>query len=200
MIGVVELTAAVPAPDNRDHNTADRDSSSDRDASSAAIRKDQIKGRISSDRGIITGAANSTANDGYSHWMQNAYGWWLRFADNSYPKGKKHGTSGIAYAWELINGNWWAFDENGYAKTGWLRDETFGGWFYIDPERGMQMDGFGLVVPGIISTRYLMVERALCMPDGKHQTDIMQTKMARGWQRKINQPEYKMVRGAHEKS
>ena len=114
-------------------------SSSDRDASSAAIRKDPIKGRISSDRGIITGAANSTANDGYSHWMQDAYGWWLRFADNSYPKGKKHGTSGIAYAWELINGNWWAFDENGYAKTGSLRDETFGGWFYIDPKRGMQI-------------------------------------------------------------
>ena len=113
-------------------------SSSDRDASSAAIRKDPIKGRISSDRGILTGAANSTANDGYSHWMQDAHGWWLRFADNSYPKGQKHGTSSIAYAWELINGNWWAFDEHGYTKTGWLWDETFGGWFYIDPERGMQ--------------------------------------------------------------
>ena len=139
MIGVVELTAAVPAADNRDHNTADRDSSSDNDISSAAIRKDPIRGRISSDRGIMTGAANSTANDGYSHWMQDEHGWWLRFADNSYPKGKKHGTSGIAYAWELINGNWWAFDENGYAKTGWLRNETFGGWFYIDPKRGMQI-------------------------------------------------------------
>ena len=139
MIGVVELTAAVPAADNRDHNTADRDSSSDNDISSAAIRKDPIRGRISSDRGIMTGAANSTANDGYSHWMQDEHGWWLRFADNSYLKGKKHGTSGIAYAWELINGNWWAFDENGYAKTGWLRDETFGGWFYIDPKRGMQI-------------------------------------------------------------
>ena len=43
-----------------------------------------------------------------------------------------------AYAWEYINGSWWAFDENGYAKTGWLRDEAFGGWFYMDPERGMQ--------------------------------------------------------------
>ena len=115
-----------------------RDSSSDRDTSSAAIRKDPIRGWTSSDRGIITGAANSTANDGYSHWMQDAYGWWLRFADNSYPKGQKHGMSGIAYMWEYINGNWWAFDENGYAKIGWLRDETFGGWFYIDPEQGMQ--------------------------------------------------------------
>lgn len=115
-----------------------RDSSSDRDTSSSTIRKDPIKGRISSDRGIITGAANSTANDGYSHWMQNEHGWWLRFADNSYPKGRKHGTSGSAYAWEYINGSWWAFDEHGYAKTGWLRDEAFGGWFYMDPERGMQ--------------------------------------------------------------
>lgn len=134
MIGVVELTATMPASDNRNHNTADRDSSSDRDASSAAIRKDPIEGRISSDRGIITGAANSTANDGYSHWMQDAYGWWLRFADNSYLKGR----SGISYAQEHVNGSWWAFDENGYTKTGWLRDETFGGWFYIDPKRGMQ--------------------------------------------------------------
>ena len=115
-----------------------RDSSSDRDTSSSAIRKDPIRGWTSSDRGIITGAANSTANDGYSHWMQNEHGWWLRFADNSYPKGRKHGMSGSAYAWELINGSWWAFDENSYAKTGWLRDEAFGGWFYMDPERGMQ--------------------------------------------------------------
>ena len=114
------------------------DSSSDRDASSSAIRKDPIKGRISSDRGILTGAANSIANDGYSHWMQDDHGWWLRFADNSYPKGQKRGMSGTAYVWELINGSWWAFDENGYAKIGWLRDDTFGGWFYIDPERGMQ--------------------------------------------------------------
>ena len=115
-----------------------RDSSSDRDTSSSAIRKDPIKGWTSSDRGIITGAANSTANDGYSHWMQDEHGWWLRFADNSYPKVQQHGTSGSAYAWEYINGSWWAFDENGYAKTGWLRDEAFGGWFYMDPERGMQ--------------------------------------------------------------
>ena len=66
--------------------------------------------------------------------MQDAYGWWLRFADNSYLKGR----SGISYAWEHVNGSWWAFDENGYTKTGWLRDETFGGWFYIDPKRAMQ--------------------------------------------------------------
>lgn len=103
MTGVVELTATAPAPDNRNHNTAD-----------------------------------STANDSYSRWMKDEHGWWLRLADNSYPKGEKRGASGIAYAWEHVNGSWWAFDEHGYAKIGWLLDETFGGWFYVDAERGMQ--------------------------------------------------------------
>ena len=28
--------------------------------------------------------------------------------------------------------------KTGYAKTGWLRDEDYGGWFYMDPEHGMQ--------------------------------------------------------------
>ena len=104
---------------------------------SGTTRIDSVKGRVNSDKGILTGANNSTANDGYSHWMQDEHGWWLRFADNSYPKAAMRGTSGIAYAWEHINGNWWAFDDNGYIKTGWLRDEDYGGWFYIDPEHGM---------------------------------------------------------------
>ena len=47
-------------------------------------------------------------------------------------------SGGISHRWEQINGKWWAFDETGYAKTGWLRDEDYGGWFYMDPEHGMQ--------------------------------------------------------------
>ena len=97
-----------------------------------------MKGRTNSIIGILTGTANSTANDGKSHWMQDEHGWWLRFADSSYPKAEKRGTNGIAYAWEQVNGNWWAFDESGYIKTGWMRDEDYGGWFYLDPEHGMQ--------------------------------------------------------------
>lgn len=79
------------------------------------------------------------ANDGYSHWMQDEHGWWLRFANNSYPKGAKSGEAGATYAWELVNGSWWAFDVNGYIKTGWLRDDTYGGWFYADPDTGMKI-------------------------------------------------------------
>lgn len=129
-------------PDNSDKpgQSGSQSSSSGRDKSSGsgATRQDPVKGRTNSTIGILTGTANSTANDGKSHWMQDEHGWWLRFADSSYPKAEKRGTNGIAYAWEQVNGNWWAFDESGYIKTGWMRDEDYNGWFYFDPEHGMQ--------------------------------------------------------------
>lgn len=114
-------------------------SDSDSSSSSSGTAKDPVRGNVTSDKGIITGANNSMANDGYSHWMQDEHGWWLHFANNSYPKGAKSGEAGATYAWELVNGNWWAFDENGYIKTGWLRDDTYGGWFYADPDTGMKI-------------------------------------------------------------
>jgi len=98
------------------------------------VTKDSQKGYRNVEQGIITGTANQTVNDGYSHWMKDAKGWWLRFSDGTWPMADRTG----AYHWEKINGRWWAFDEMGYAKTGWLRDENYGGWFYMDPEHGMQ--------------------------------------------------------------
>ena len=98
------------------------------------VTKDSQKGYRNVEQGVITGASNQTVNDGYSHWMKDAKGWWLRFSDGTWPMADRTG----AYHWEKINGRWWAFDETGYAKTGWLRDEDYGGWFYIDPEHGMQ--------------------------------------------------------------
>ena len=147
-----EISKAVPPaedkpddsdkPDNSDKpgQSGSQSSSSGRDKSSGsgATRRDSVRGRTNSITGILTGTANSTVNDGKSHWMQDEHGWWLRFADSSYPKAEKRGTNGIAYAWEQVNGNWWAFDESGYIKTGWMRDEDYGGWFYLDPEHGMQ--------------------------------------------------------------
>ena len=99
------------------------------------VTKDSQKGYRNVEQGIITGTANQTVNDGYSHWMKDAKGWWLRFSDGTWPMADRTG----AYHWEKINGKWWAFDETGYAKTGWLRDEDYGGWFYMDPEHGMQI-------------------------------------------------------------
>ena len=98
------------------------------------VTRDSQKGYRNVEQGVITGASNQTVNDGYSHWMKDAKGWWLRFSDGTWPMADRTG----AYHWEKINGKWWAFDETGYAKTGWLRDEDYGGWFYMDPEHGMQ--------------------------------------------------------------
>ncbi|SCH97424.1 Autolysin [uncultured Clostridium sp.] len=98
------------------------------------VTRDSQKGYRNVEQGVITGASNQTVNDGYSHWMKDAKGWWLRFSDGTWPMADRTG----AYHWEKINGKWWAFDEMGYAKTGWLRDENYGGWFYMDPEHGMQ--------------------------------------------------------------
>ena len=113
-------------------------SGKDKTSGSGAVSHDSVKGTIDSMTGIITGETNSFVNDGKSHWMMDEHGWWLRFADNTYPKGSVRDSGGVSHCWDQINGKWWAFDETGYAKTGWLRDEDYGGWFYMDLERGMQ--------------------------------------------------------------
>ena len=136
MIGTAEVTATEDKPEKPNRNSSS--SGQNKTFGSGVIRQDSVKGTIDSTAGIITGETNSFANDGKSHWMLDEHGWWLRFADNTYPKGSVLESGGISHSWEHINGNWWAFDETGYAKTGWLRDEDYGGWFYIDLEHGMR--------------------------------------------------------------
>lgn len=163
MTGTAEVTATENKPDetekpgeagkpNESNRTDDSDDSDEPERpsrnnpssgqnktfGSGVIRQDSVKGTIDSMAGIITGETNSFANDGKSHWILDEHGWWLRFADNTYPKGSVRESGGISHSWEHINGNWWAFDQTGYAKTGWLRDEDYGGWFYMDLEHGMQ--------------------------------------------------------------
>ena len=64
---------------------------------SGVIRQDSVKGTIDSTAGIITGETNSFANDGKSHWMMDEHGWWLRFADNTYPKGSVRDSGGVSH-------------------------------------------------------------------------------------------------------
>ena len=163
MTGTAEVTATENKPDetekpgeagkpNESNRTDDSDDSDeperpsrnnpssgkDKTSGSGVVSHDSVKGTVDSMAGIITGETNSFVNDGKSHWMMGEHGWWLRFADNTYPKGSVRDSGGVSHCWEQINGKWWAFDETGYAKTGWLRDEDYGGWFYMDLEHGMQ--------------------------------------------------------------
>lgn len=103
---------------------------------------DAVKGRVGSKSGVITGAAN-TSGDGLSHWVQEENGWWLQYANGSWPKGTAevdvNGNTCVKYFWEQVNGSWFAFDPNGYAASGWIQDYNYGnGWFYVDINTGMQ--------------------------------------------------------------
>ena len=53
-------------------------------------------------------------------WVQDSTGWWCKHADGSYTKSD----------WEKIDGEWYYFDERGYAyQNRWLKDN--GKWYYF---------------------------------------------------------------------
>lgn len=96
--------------------------------------------------------------DGYSHWIQDEHGWRLRYADGTWAKGsQKVDLSGISgtqgqnswireeYHWEKVNGNWYAFGADSYARFGWICEEKDGVsyWYYID-ENGGRKSGWHL--------------------------------------------------------
>lgn len=127
-----------------------------------ATAKDAKKGYVNENSGIVSGKTlteemlkndNGSLNDGYSHWIQTNAGWWFRYADGSYPKaagaansGSGNSSAAQSYEWIQIDGNWWAFDSNGYLATGWIFDPVYRNWFYADANTGMktgwvQIDG-----------------------------------------------------------
>lgn len=59
----------------------------------------------------------------------------------NYQEGKKYRTeegTNPTSQWMMIMGCWYAFDENGYARTGWFYDETRAHWYYFDAQGEMQ--------------------------------------------------------------
>lgn len=75
--------------------------------------------------------------------MKDKNGWWLRYSDGSYAAGKmivgEHDNmQTVEHQWELINGSWYAFDEQGYLRVGLVYDAGYRGWFYMDENSGMQ--------------------------------------------------------------
>ncbi len=102
------------------------------------VVQDPQKGYMTQKGGIITGETGSMENDGYSHWIQDEKGWWLRFADGSWAQGE----AGDANChWEKVDGKWFAFGSDGYARFGWLNDTATGEWYYVDVNQGMK-DGW----------------------------------------------------------
>lgn len=80
-------------------------------------------------------------------WHNSDYGWWYQRSDGSYPQNQ----------WEYINGNWYLFNEDGYANCGdyvcagnawyafnwdcsmcqgWFWDTGYQNYFYAQPGSG----------------------------------------------------------------
>ena len=74
-------------------------------------------------------------------WKRNEKGWWYEFKDTSYPMGgwSKDAEGNIieTLTWRKINGRWWAFGNDGYLKTGWVKDNVTGNWYMNDENAGM---------------------------------------------------------------
>lgn len=129
-------------------------SSSKAPAPAGTTTMDAKKGSVSSLTGIITGDG-----DGYSKWISEtpqgqaegtAARWKLQYADGTFASGT-YVTDGQGTIlrdaagspleqphWEMVNGAWYAFGTDSYAKSGMIFDPTLNGWFYVDLNSGMK--------------------------------------------------------------
>ncbi|MDO5416615.1 MAG: putative Ig domain-containing protein [Lachnospiraceae bacterium] len=128
----VEGKGSISDDDDDEHD--DRESKSDL---TDVKQNDPKKGVVDPVRGIITGN-----EAGYSHWLQDEYGWKLIYADGTaacgYMAQKPDGTSVEQVLWEKVNGSWYAFGTNQYLKSGWVYDYQLGTWYCISVDSGMR--------------------------------------------------------------
>lgn len=89
--------------------------------------------------------ANAAAESAGS-WIEEGGRWWFRRPDGGYAREE----------WKNIRGEWYAFDELGWMRTGWYMDG--GKWYYLDPESGAMWknavtpDGYTLGIDGVMAS------------------------------------------------
>lgn len=110
------------------------------------IRFDSKRGLISSDYGIITGNTENNCT-----WYKEHGFWKLRYLDGSFPCGdiyfEEDGVMKEWFAWEKVDGKWYAFELNGYMMTGWIYDSNYNHYYYLDSSGAMLLGDY--IVDGI---------------------------------------------------
>ena len=66
-----------------------------------------------------------------NNWKRDSVGWWYEYDDGSY-----------AVGWAHIDNEWYYFSQSGYMYTGWLYDEGYEAWFFMDPTTGIMRTGW----------------------------------------------------------
>lgn len=72
--------------------------------------------------------------DGIYNTIQNNFGGWMKYKGTWRYYNPQDKTKAVG--WELINGLWYYFDENGTMQTGWKRINNI--WYYLDNSGAMQ--------------------------------------------------------------
>lgn len=70
-------------------------------------------------------------------WINGISGRWYLRRDGSHPVGEKLDNGDIKYAWEKIDGKWFAFNELGYATDGYICDANDGKTYLTDSIKGL---------------------------------------------------------------
>ncbi|WP_125144430.1 Ig-like domain-containing protein [Clostridium transplantifaecale] len=117
-------------------------SSGNNSQSAGTTTTDAKKGQINSVTGIITGSGSGQSNWQSETKADGTTSWKLQYADGTTAAGTivtaADGTTYEQPAWEMVNGAWYPFGADGYAKSGMVFDPALGGYFYIDINTGMK--------------------------------------------------------------
>ena len=145
-----------------DRNVVQRDSDSGTDQKWRLKSKDEVdnsgQNSSSSDNNSSNNNSNNSNNNSSqrntANWRYDGYGWWLEYADGSYPWS----------SWVKVDGTWYYFNYYGYATRGW--EEIAGRWYYFDSDYSMRT---GWVQSGgnwyyLASSGYMLVNTRT--PDG----------------------------------
>lgn len=95
------------------------------DGTTTGIFTDSDEFYRSADGGGSGSGSQKTVAAPAGSWQTNEVGKWWQRADGTWP----------SHQWELINNQWFFFDENGYMVTGWVEWE--GKQYYLGPEGDM---------------------------------------------------------------
>ena len=112
------------------------------DSSDSDLYKQIGSDKISS--AIVQGLTGQEVKRNNGEWLKgksqgNENKWWYKHSDGSYTTNN----------WELINGEWYFFDEEGWMKTGWIKSPFSGKWYYLYCDTGFMahdcvIDGYTL--------------------------------------------------------
>ena len=109
---------------NNSTSTSDNNNSTSTSTSTSTSNSSANLGLASAS---VSNSSTSTSTDilATSSWMYSNGRWWYKHANGSY----------TTKAWEKIDGVWYYFDDEGWMKTGWVKD---GKWYYLSESGAMQ--------------------------------------------------------------